>query len=75
MAVPALDGCQAANGFGATSPPHWGLTQFLPDGHHELEAAAGAGGRWLTRLGAVVTEWFSRPPRASPLAAQRVGKG
>ncbi|MBP2348146.1 hypothetical protein JOF58_007006 [Streptomyces cinnamonensis] len=43
VAVSTLDVCQPAIGFGDDPSVHWGLTHFLLDGHHKLEAAAAAG--------------------------------
>ncbi|MFD6553222.1 hypothetical protein [Streptomyces sp. NPDC058398] len=43
VSVSTLDLCEPAMG-GPTDPyQHWGLTHFLLDGHHKLEAAATAG--------------------------------
>lgn len=45
VAVSTLDLCQPALSPHATDEyEHWGLTHFLLDGHHKLEAAASAGG-------------------------------
>ncbi|WP_406128746.1 hypothetical protein [Streptomyces sp. NBC_00989] len=43
VAVSTLDVCEPAVGFGDDQSQHWGLTHFLLDGHHKLEAAATAG--------------------------------
>ncbi|AVH97784.1 MULTISPECIES: hypothetical protein [Streptomyces] len=43
VAVSTLDVCEPAVGFGHDHYRHWGLTHFLLDGHHKLEAAAAAG--------------------------------
>ncbi|MFJ4867594.1 hypothetical protein [Streptomyces sp. NPDC088757] len=43
VAVSTLDVCEPAAGFGHDHYRHWGLTHFLLDGHHKLEAAAAAG--------------------------------
>ncbi len=43
VAVSTLDLCRTALGLGADDYEHWGLTHFLLDGHHKLEAAASAG--------------------------------
>lgn len=44
VAVSTLDLCQPALSLQATDEyEHWGLTHFLLDGHHKLEAAASAG--------------------------------
>ncbi|MFF4861705.1 hypothetical protein ACWCRF_06570 [Streptomyces sp. NPDC002405] len=44
VAVSTLDLCQPALDIQSTdSYVHWGLTHFLLDGHHKLEAAASAG--------------------------------
>lgn len=43
VAVSTLDVCEPAVGLGADHSRHWGLTHFLLDGHHKLEAAATAG--------------------------------
>ncbi|MFI5886583.1 hypothetical protein [Streptomyces sp. NPDC051554] len=43
VAVSTLDVCEPAGGFGDDRCRHWGLTHFLLDGHHKLEAAATAG--------------------------------
>ncbi|GGV91396.1 hypothetical protein [Streptomyces massasporeus] len=43
VAVSTLDVCQSALGLADDPAAHWGLTHFLLDGHHKLEAAATAG--------------------------------
>ncbi|CAL9614703.1 hypothetical protein SUDANB176_05704 [Streptomyces sp. enrichment culture] len=43
VAVSTLDVCEPAAGRPADHYRHWGLTHFLLDGHHKLEAAATAG--------------------------------
>ncbi|WP_346089450.1 hypothetical protein [Streptomyces erythrogriseus] len=44
VAVSTLDLCQPALSLQSTDEyEHWGLTHFLLDGHHKLEAAASAG--------------------------------
>ncbi|MGW8761009.1 hypothetical protein ACWGN5_00775 [Streptomyces sp. NPDC055815] len=43
VAVSTLDVCEPATGAPADHYRHWGLTHFLLDGHHKLEAAATAG--------------------------------
>ncbi|MFE7245925.1 hypothetical protein [Streptomyces sp. NPDC057580] len=43
MAVSTLDMCEPAVGVPTDHYQHWGLTHFLLDGHHKLEAAATAG--------------------------------
>lgn len=43
VAVSTLDVCEPAVGLPADHYRHWGLTHFLLDGHHKLEAAAAAG--------------------------------
>ncbi|MFD7629760.1 hypothetical protein ACFV7Q_27675 [Streptomyces sp. NPDC059851] len=43
VAVSTLDVCEPAFGRPANHYRHWGLTHFLLDGHHKLEAAATAG--------------------------------
>ncbi|MYW17993.1 hypothetical protein GT039_23205 [Streptomyces sp. SID2955] len=43
VAVSTLDVCQSALGLGDDPCAHWGLTHFLLDGHHKLEAAATTG--------------------------------
>ncbi|MFF1410989.1 hypothetical protein ACFVX6_14555 [Streptomyces sp. NPDC058289] len=43
VAISTLDVCQPAISFGDDPSVHWGLTHFLLDGHHKLEAAAAAG--------------------------------
>ncbi|MFE2928422.1 hypothetical protein [Streptomyces goshikiensis] len=43
VAVSTLDVCRPAISFGDDPSVHWGLTHFLLDGHHKLEAAATAG--------------------------------
>lgn len=42
VAVSTLDVCQSALGLAEDPSAHWGLTHFLLDGHHKLEAAATA---------------------------------
>ncbi|MFC8510998.1 hypothetical protein ACFU3J_22765 [Streptomyces sp. NPDC057411] len=43
VAVSTLDVCQPALDLGDDPCVHWGLTHFLLDGHHKLQAAAAAG--------------------------------
>ncbi|MFE2095349.1 hypothetical protein [Streptomyces sp. NPDC059460] len=43
VAVSTLDMCEPAVGVPTDHYQHWGLTHFLLDGHHKLEAAATAG--------------------------------
>ncbi|MFJ6700021.1 hypothetical protein ACIQM4_28775 [Streptomyces sp. NPDC091272] len=43
VAISTLDVCQSALGLADDPAAHWGLTHFLLDGHHKLEAAAAAG--------------------------------
>ncbi|MFE3555061.1 hypothetical protein ACFXKW_09370 [Streptomyces sp. NPDC059193] len=43
VAVSTLDVCEPASGSYEDHYRHWGLTHFLLDGHHKLEAAARAG--------------------------------
>lgn len=43
VAVSTLDLCEPADGMPDDQYEHWGLTHFLLDGHHKLEAAATAG--------------------------------
>ncbi|WP_137994867.1 hypothetical protein [Streptomyces vilmorinianum] len=43
VAVSTLDVCEPAIDMSADYYKHWGLTHFLLDGHHKLEAAATAG--------------------------------
>ncbi|MEI5007391.1 hypothetical protein RB196_08570 [Streptomyces sp. PmtA] len=43
VAVSTLDVCEPAIGMPADHYRHWGLTHFLLDGHHKMEAAATAG--------------------------------
>ncbi|MEV6942706.1 hypothetical protein AB0N07_12020 [Streptomyces sp. NPDC051172] len=44
VAVSTLDRCQPAVSLQSTDEyEHWGVTHFLLDGHHKLEAAASAG--------------------------------
>ncbi|MEU9082035.1 hypothetical protein [Streptomyces sp. NPDC048357] len=43
VAVSTLDVCQSPLGLADDPAAHWGLTHFLLDGHHKLEAAAAAG--------------------------------
>lgn len=49
MAVSTLDVCQSRNGAPSDQYAHWGLTHFLLDGHHKVEAAVKCG-RPLTLL-------------------------
>ncbi|MFF0465625.1 hypothetical protein [Streptomyces mexicanus] len=42
VAISTLDVCQPALDLGDDPSAHWGLTHFLLDGHHKLEAAATA---------------------------------
>ncbi|MET7674254.1 hypothetical protein [Streptomyces seoulensis] len=43
VAISTLDVCEPAAGAPIDQYQHWGLTHFLLDGHHKLEAAAAAG--------------------------------
>lgn len=43
VAISTLDVCQSSLGLADDPAVHWGLTHFLLDGHHKLEAAATAG--------------------------------
>ncbi|MEU2496266.1 hypothetical protein [Streptomyces sp. NPDC007883] len=43
VALSTLDVCEPASGMPADHYRHWGLTHFLLDGHHKMEAAATAG--------------------------------
>ncbi|MFE7332952.1 hypothetical protein ACFU8W_50825 [Streptomyces sp. NPDC057565] len=43
VAISTLDVCEPAAGMPIDQYQHWGLTHFLLDGHHKLEAAAAAG--------------------------------
>ncbi|MFI8823963.1 hypothetical protein [Streptomyces sp. NPDC053431] len=43
VAISTLDVCEPAAGTPVDHYRHWGLTHFLLDGHHKLEAAATAG--------------------------------
>ncbi|MGW1710667.1 hypothetical protein ACWCP8_35640 [Streptomyces sp. NPDC002206] len=43
VAVSTLDVCEPATGVQTDHYQHWGLTHFLLDGHHKLEAAATVG--------------------------------
>lgn len=43
VAISTLDVCQSSLGLADDPAAHWGLTHFLLDGHHKLEAAAAAG--------------------------------
>ncbi|MGP3777197.1 hypothetical protein ACTWJ8_40820 (plasmid) [Streptomyces sp. SDT5-1] len=43
VAASTLDVCEPATGETADPYGHWGLTHFLLDGHHKLEAAAQSG--------------------------------
>ncbi|MFI6090688.1 hypothetical protein [Streptomyces sp. NPDC051218] len=43
VAVSTLDVCEPASGMPIDHYRHWGLTHFLLDGHHKLEAAATVG--------------------------------
>ncbi|MEV0471789.1 hypothetical protein [Streptomyces prunicolor] len=81
VAVSTLDVCQAENAFGDDQSPHWGLTHFLLDGHHKLEAAAIAGRpvQLLSLLalgeGLADAEQCARLPalRAQPRSARKTG--
>lgn len=52
VAVSTLDVCQSATDAPSDYYAHWGLTHFLLDGHHKVEAAARSG-RPLTLLALV----------------------
>ncbi|MFI7388125.1 hypothetical protein [Streptomyces sp. NPDC049813] len=43
VALSTLDVCEPASGMAQDQYRHWGLTHFLLDGHHKLEAAASTG--------------------------------
>ncbi|MFE1949257.1 hypothetical protein ACFW9D_02175 [Streptomyces sp. NPDC059524] len=43
VTISTLDVCRPAVDLGDDYSAHWGLTHFLLDGHHKLEAAASAG--------------------------------
>ncbi|QEU90865.1 hypothetical protein [Streptomyces kanamyceticus] len=43
VAISTLDVCEPASGMPIDHYQHWGLTHFLLDGHHKLEAAATVG--------------------------------
>ncbi|WP_329353646.1 hypothetical protein OG226_38780 [Streptomyces sp. NBC_01261] len=81
VAVSTLDVCEPANAFGDDQSQHWGLTHFLLDGHHKLEAAATAGCpvRVLSLLalgeGLAGAEECARLPalRAQPRSARTAG--
>jgi len=53
VAVSTLDVCQPADKESTDYYTHWGLSHFLLDGHHKLEAAARSGG--AVRLLALVS--------------------
>lgn len=52
VALSTLDVCQSALGLADDPCVHWGLTHFLLDGHHKLEA--GPSGRRLTTCAGLV---------------------
>ncbi|MFF4421542.1 hypothetical protein ACFY04_12270 [Streptomyces sp. NPDC001549] len=58
VAISTLDVCEPAIGMPIDQYRHWGLTHFLLDGHHKLEAAATAS-RPL-RLRPVLPSWPER---------------
>jgi hypothetical protein len=78
VAVSILDVCQPASDLGPDYHTHWGLTHFLIDGHHKMEAAAISGQpiRLLTLLsmrdGLAPPEQVARVPelRSRPAAAR-----
>ncbi len=43
VAVSTLDVCEPATDLGKDVYAHWGLTHFLLDGHHKVQAASEAG--------------------------------
>ena len=53
VTLSTLDVCQPAEPESTDSYAPWGLSHFLLDGHHKMEAAARAGGR--VRLLALVS--------------------
>lgn len=81
VAVSTLDVCEPASGAPADHYQHWGLTHFLLDGHHKLEAAATAGRpvQLLSLLalgeGLAEAEHYDRLPalRAQPRSARTTG--
>ncbi|XUL94084.1 hypothetical protein ACQ86D_09890 [Streptomyces galilaeus] len=83
VAVSTLDVCEPAGAFGEDQSRHWGLTHFLLDGHHKLEAAATAGHpvRLLSLLalkeGLATAEDCARLPdlRRRPRSARTPGAG
>ena len=42
VAVSILDVCEPAGGTGTDPYAHWGISHFLLDGHHKMQAAAEA---------------------------------
>ncbi|MEV5009207.1 hypothetical protein AB0K74_26515 [Streptomyces sp. NPDC056159] len=78
VAISTLDVCQPAIGMTDDQYQHWGLTHFLLDGHHKLEAAATAGRpvQLLSLLalgeGLAGSEEYARLPalRAQPRSAR-----
>ncbi|MFJ2598949.1 hypothetical protein [Streptomyces erythrochromogenes] len=71
VAISTLDVCQSALGLADDPAAHWGLTHFLLDGHHKLEAAATA--RRPVRLLSLLTlgESLASPEDATRLPALR----
>lgn len=81
VAVSTLDVCEPASGVPADHHRHWGLTHFLLDGHHKMEAAATVGRpvRLLSLLalneGLAGPEAWARLPalRAQPRSVRSTG--
>lgn len=73
VAVSTLDICEPAVDRGVNDYAHWGLTHFLLDGHHKMQAAAQAG-RPLRLLSLLSIESSLAPPnevnRVAELRAQ-----
>lgn len=66
VAVATLDVCEPAVGQPADHYRHWGLTHFLLDGHHKIEAAA-ATGRPVQLLSLLALEQGLADPEACAL--------
>lgn len=68
VAVSMLDVCEPAVGTSVDHYRHWGLTHFLLDGHHKMEAAAAVGSPGATTFAPGSGRGPVRIPRACSTA-------
>ncbi|MFD3563724.1 hypothetical protein ACFWVU_29260 [Streptomyces sp. NPDC058686] len=71
VAVSTLDVCRPAPDRSTDYYTHWGLTHFLLDGHHKLEAAASVGRPVQLLSLLALGESLSEASDQDPLAALR----